>query len=216
MNAFRFTIGILVFAAVASGCRQTPPSTDVEIARRIHDLREEAKACFLEYKASDYADIEALECYTARHRETTELMPLPERCAMCYRNYAYGLRLLGIYYFERREDAENELERATGARAEELRNDIAAYRGKVRHYFSLSNQQLERYFRTDRIDPQTWDWASQQYAELGDFKRALRYLNLVSRNDTLRESDRRTLEARRRYYLSELDRKNWERLKDEL
>lgn len=210
----------LVVALSVTGC-ETTPSPDLDMttkAKLTRNLRKEADDCLGRWTQSDGSSIEDLECFEEKHRLTVEMYPSPAVCPLCYANHAQGLRLLGVYYWTLRRKCEDEIERTSDPSAlAELEAKRARADEMVRSYFAESNRQLEAFFSTRQaVIPQTYDWASQQYAELGDYRRALRYLDLLTQSRTFGDETQGILDKRRREYRKRLQQQQMQRVRDEL
>lgn len=201
------------------GCaqRDVQEMTAAEKAVRTEELRTEAEACWNEFKKSGSTDIDALACALDHAREMTEIHPSPVACPSCYYRYGYALHLMGIHWWEVREDAEQKLARAARGDEEALRRTIAEADEKVKEYFEQSINALEAYFSTrESIDPQAYDWVSRQAAQLGDYKRAIRYLNLFSHSTRLGERDQLEVAKRIKGYKALLDKQERTKLRERL
>lgn len=174
---------VLCLAAVfcASSCEVTP-SPDLDAltkAKLTKQYRDEAKRCLERWNRSDGTALEELVCFAEKHEATTVMHPSPKECPYCFANYGEALSLLGQYYYTSRETAEAELENAPPEERAELEARIQSAHEKVIDYFTRSNQMLEAYFSARvGVDPKAYNMARKQYAELGDYQRALNYLNL--------------------------------------
>jgi len=189
----------------------------VEKARYTRTLVEEAADCYERWQQSDLRDLKALECFVERYRLTTEIHPSPMSCKICYLNYGEGLRLLGIHYWDEEKRLLGAAGAASPAEAQRFRREAAAAREKWTEHFRSSCDALEAYFATrESIQPEAYDWASQQYAALGDFGRALSYLNLLDRSVSLNERDRQKVVERRNVYKRRHERQQLEEVRRSL
>lgn len=212
----RLLVGFLVLLALPACQKSIRELNAVEKARLTRSLAKDAADCYQRWMRSDLQDLEALECYTRKYEETTEIHPSPMSCQSCYYHYAKGMRLLGVYFWEEEKRALETLREAPPDAAS-LREKARRAREKWQTYFARSNETLETYFSTrNGIDVETYDWASQQYAALGNYGKALAYLNRLDRSITFNERDRETIEERRRVYKREYERQQLEEVRRSL
>lgn len=180
-------------------------------------LRKESNECFERFRRSDFQDVEALECFADRMGQTTEIHLSPAACPSCYLEYGRGLHLLGVYWWERRKDLEQRLLRASAGDEARIRADFEAADRKVKDYFRRALETLEAYFATrDSIIPQAYDWASQEAAEIGDFRRAIRYLKQLETSSQLSERDRLEISKRVQSYRSQHEKQERDKLRARL
>jgi hypothetical protein len=89
-----------VLVAFLLGCGSSEPLTEVEKAKRISELRKEAKEQLEIYHQSasdpDGVNLEALQRYVELQQETTKVAPAT--CPVCFIYYGDGLRRMGLYY----------------------------------------------------------------------------------------------------------------------
>ncbi|MCZ6794753.1 MAG: hypothetical protein O7J95_14185 [Planctomycetota bacterium] len=203
--------------ATLVGCQSNHPITIVEKARRTRELRNEADECFRRFNRSHSQDLEALECLADKHRETVEMHGSPTLCPLCYLNYGRSVRLLGVYQWTLRNklaqllDSDKPVDRADVERRIQRAND------EMRDYFRQSVEHLEMYLGVttagNRLRIQVYDWLSQQYGELGDYARALRYVTMLTQTAELNSHDRRIVEKRRNGYERLLENQQNERVR---
>ncbi|HLU48496.1 MAG TPA: hypothetical protein VK116_10440, partial [Planctomycetota bacterium] len=68
----------------------------------------------------------------------------------------------------------------------------------------------------DSIIPQAYDWASQEAAEIGDFRRAIRYLKQLETSSQLSERDRLEISKRVQSYRSQHEKQERDKLRARL
>ena len=201
LSAFLSTLGLL-----AAGCATS--SSPGGAAKRVKILREQAEACLTRFRKSennpDGVDLEALECYTDKSRQTTEEFFDPSLCPMCSANYGRGLLMLGKYYWSLREKFRQKLSASPAALGPELEQKIARYDVLVNDYMRLALQQFKEYFRAGAsIDYRVFQWSMEASFELKNYREALHYLDRWAQSAPLTESDKVQVATWR---------KNWELL----
>jgi hypothetical protein len=214
-------LGALFLAA--SGCGSAPDyqnMSEQEKAKLVAKKRKAADDAWTTFLRSennpDGIDLESLEKFTRLHKETTEIYP--GACPRCYGNYAQGLRALGRYYWVLREKNKDDLRSAPPEARPAIEANIVRYDEKVKSYYREANRQLEMYFRLETgVDPTTYQWALQQYEELGDYRQALHYLDLfLASAPRLTEDDQAKLDRARQQFLAKLERQRQKEIEDEL
>ncbi|MBN1442521.1 MAG: hypothetical protein JXA90_07420 [Planctomycetes bacterium] len=185
------------------GCETAPdPNLDaVTKARLARQYRERAEQCLARF-SQDSTAIEELECFTENYRKATVLFPDPREWPTCYFKYGQGLSMLGGYYLTLR----NKLKELPPGRQSGIEEKIREAEEKTREYFQRSNEALEAYFQTGYANPRAYDMASRQYGFLGDYSRALHYLNRLSQTRRLSDSDKEIVEQRRKFYTRMLEK----------
>jgi hypothetical protein len=212
-----------------AGCT-TPEATDydkykdmdsVEKAKLISKLRKQADSALERFRISDGdlkgVDFAALEEYTRLQRETT-LLYSPAECPPCYENYGQGLYMEGVYYLDLRKALEKELAKAPPASQEELAAKARKYESLAHDRFRLSLRQLEQYLRsgTVSLNLRVYQFASQMYAELRDYNRAIHYLDLFAQQAPLTEQDKIKVNNWRLGYERENERQRQREFEEEL
>jgi hypothetical protein len=208
------SVTVIAVAMAVSGCGQPDIATmsAADKAKRTTELRLEANECYQRFTKSNFDDIEALECYIEKARQTTELHPAPSSCPTCYSIYGFGLHLLGIHYWEKRKEAEAALELAEGAEADRLRRAVADADAKLEEQFRKAADVIEAYISGVSgqggvsVDPRAYEYLSQEYAELGDFRRAIRALTFLEKSRELADKDRTEIARRISSYRILLER----------
>jgi tetratricopeptide (TPR) repeat protein len=211
---FRSIAGrIAVVAALGIGlaaCESSPDSASSvrEGAKRVNQLRREAEECFAKFERSNGQQLEYLECFAEKHRQTTEIYPSPQTCPDCYLNYGRGLRALGNYYRVLEEKLEAEILDVSRSEQARYRDAIERAIAKKQNYYSTSNTILEQYLAAfpDR-QPIAHFWVAQHGYELGDYDKAVRYLErFASASPELNEVEEKEVERLRNLYKAAKDR----------
>ncbi|HLU48497.1 MAG TPA: hypothetical protein VK116_10445 [Planctomycetota bacterium] len=179
------TVGLVVLAGCSTGQKV---SSERAAAANVARLRDEADDCFARFTRSRGSDLEALECFAEKHRQTIEIWSSPSLCPLCYLNYGFGLRLLGKYQYTLREKLQSDLERArASADVTRLESAIAQADAKMKTYFRESNTILGLYLTAPgNLEPSVYLWLAQQHFELGEHEVAVR--NMTSFIDLVRGS----------------------------
>ena len=203
--------------ATLVGCQSNHPMTIVEKARRTRELRDEADECIRRFVRSQSRDLEALECFSAKQEETVDMHGSPTLCPLCYLNYGRGLGLLGRYQWTLRNKLAELLESDKSVDRADVERRIQRANDKMRDYFRQSVEHLEMFLAATNagnlLRVQVYDWLSQQYGELGDYARALRYVTMLTQTAELNSHDRRIVEKRRNGYERLLENQQNERVR---
>ncbi len=206
---------LLCTLGCSTGCESDPRSLPVvEKANHMARLRRDAEDCLAEFQTSGGAALEKLECYAEKHRRTTQLFDRHQDCPLCYLNYGRGLRFLGRYYGTLQRSLEVALETTSSDQVAVFREKISEANDKRRDYYSRSNENFEIYFRLRPAEMAYW-WASENAAELDDYEKALRYLELFSEAAELRRpEERQRVEEQRRNFRRRLQRQLVEEIQE--
>jgi hypothetical protein len=91
-----------------------------------------------------------------------------------------------------------------------LRAEIKEADDKVKFYYQRSNEIFQIYFDTPKagLQPVAYAWVSEQYAELGDYGKAIRFLDQLERSASLVPAEKAALDRRRSEYRRLLERKS--------
>ncbi len=205
------------------GCSSSQQLTEVEKAKKISELRKEAKEQLEIYHQfatdPDGVNLDALQRYVELQQETTKVAPAT--CPVCFVYYGDGLRRLGLYYQNLVFAMENGLEKASPGEKAELQQKIAKYKEEMKGYFQRSNQQFQVYYMMCRRnnepeDPETYLWVLRNCDVLEDYSGALHYLELYVANVNLTEEGKKNAEKLRIFYKEGQRRKEEESLRQEL
>ncbi|MEM7232163.1 MAG: hypothetical protein AAF517_08320, partial [Planctomycetota bacterium] len=196
------SLALLMVSCVS--VRDYSKMTAAEKATEQTRLQSLAEDYFEDWNESDQTDLDALDGYIAAKKKSTELFPFPGLCPLCYRDYARGHRIKGIFYFAQRRIVRDRIRNAPDSMLPKLQRDEAMFTEKIREHFEASNRALASYFSTrENILPETYHWASAQHAELGNYRQALNYLKLLQALP-LSERDLKEVESQRRRYAKKL------------
>jgi tetratricopeptide (TPR) repeat protein len=203
-----FSLGLWI---LPTGCESGPEyaqMTEKEKAAKIKDLREEAERQKALYSQSN--DLAALESYVDLERESTKVSPTS--CGFCFFRYGAALSRLGLYWKTLSATFTRDVDEKDLAPAEKAEYEAKAskYRDLAKEYFAKSNEQIQIYLTSgEPVDPQAYEWLAKQYDELGDYQKALYYLDQLAANVPLSAEDKRNVEALRKRY-EELKRRQEE------
>lgn len=213
----------LIFAAF-SGCGGTPNPRDLSAedrAKLVKKLRDEAEYQFGEYQrtAGDPAGTneKALFAYRDAWRQITELMG-PSDFPLAYANYGGALSRVGLHYKTLAQAIAESLKSAPPGEQAALRSDLKRVTAEAMKSFQLSNRQFEIYFQSPQgsLDPKAYSWAIGNSENLGDWRGALKYLELLEASGGLSEQGRQQVATLRKEYSENLRRQEEQELEREL
>ena len=181
--------------------------TERERARLIKEKRLEARDLLEKWRASDGQDIGLLEKYMKVNRETTEIAPAT--CPRCWGSYGESLSMIGFYYWGIHQDILDEAQTVKSAQKKrDLLKEAEQYQAEWEKYFTLSNQAYETHFRSKEvfaIHPYSYERVMRHYELLGNYERALTYLQkYLDGYPNMDEPNRQKIEKLRRIYKQEL------------
>jgi len=199
-------VGLLVVVAAFSGCDSTPerPADRDAVwkAQEVGRLRRKAAECLGRVEMSDDSpqgiDLEALQCVYESRKATTELYPNPYDCSRCYAEAGEGAALLGSYYEgltllqqKQRKDATTEAQRL------EFDALIAESEHLKQQYFNEALQFFNGHIRSRGVvDIRVFRRAAMAAGRLGEYKRALQYLDQWEQHTTrMTPAEKRKLDA---------------------
>ena len=203
--------------AAVPGCRGETRLTDAEKAKLIVERRKRAVDALAEFKASGGEDLEALERYVQLHRENTELAPAT--CPNCWAEYGEALSIWGWYYHHRHHEVLEELEQARPDEKPALEAEAQRSLEEYERLFHHSNLAYETHFRDRSVNfvhPYSYERVMRHCEVLGDFERALYYLQkYMDAYPEMNAPSRKKIEELRRLYKQELQKKKERGFDDE-
>ena len=174
----------IVLLCLSTGCQhETYPDDDLDQAKLIPKKRVEAAKYLRQFVRSEGKDFEALSKYSELHKETTKIDP--DSCPLCFANYGASLSRIGIYYETLIDVLREEMLRVPPGQKPALQAKIDNYIELAKEAYRNSNRQFEVYFRSENVDPRTYEWVLRQSVALGDFDSAIYYLDQFVANARL-------------------------------
>ena len=174
----------IVLLCLCTGCQHDMyPDDDVDQAKLIPKRRVEAARQLRQFVRSEGQDFEALTKYSELHRETTKIDP--DSCPLCFAHYGASLSRIGIYYETLIDVLKKEKLRLPPREQAPVQERIDNYSDLAKEAYRNSNRQFEVYFRSENVDPSTYEWVLRQSVALGDFDSALYYLDQFVANARL-------------------------------
>ena len=221
LSARLFGHGFFGLAAVVlalAGCGNTSNYNDLderEKAGLITKLRRQADDQLAMFMQSGGADLEALKEHVRLQGETTKVAPTT--CGRCFEYYGRALSRLGRFYEVEVAELEKARNDASGDQVEELDRKIAELNDLRLDAYRKSNQQFEVLFQSgEPVNPDAYEWMSGQAAALGDYRKALYYLDLFVQSYPLDPEGQKNAKARKLSFEREIRRQEEEELQKEL
>jgi len=200
------------------GCGNTANYNDLderEKAGLITKLRRQAEDQLALFMQSGGSDFEALKEHVRLHGETTKVAPTT--CGRCFEYYGRALSRLGRFYEVELAEVEKTRDRASGDQVEEVERKIAELNDLRLDAYRRSNQQFEVLFQSgEPVNPDAYEWMSGQSAALGDYRKALYYLDLFVQSYPLDPEGQKNAKARKLAFEREIRRQEEAELQREL
>ena len=172
-------LGLALILPIA-GCGNTANYNDLderEKAGLITKMRRQAEDQLAVFMQSGGSDLDALKEHVRLHAETTKIAPTT--CGRCFEYYGRALSRLGRFYEVEVAEAEKARDNASGDQLEEIEKRVAELNALRLDAYRKSNQQFEVLFQSgEPVNPDAYEWMSGQSAALGDYRKAIYYLDL--------------------------------------
>ena len=211
-------IGLAALVLPLAGCGNTANYNDLderEKAGLITKLRRQAEDQLAIFMQSGGSDLDALQEHVRLQGETTKVAPTT--CGRCFEYYGRALSRLGRFYEVEVTELEKTRDDASGDQIEELDRKIAELNGLRLDAYKKSNQQFEVLFQSgEPINPDAYEWMSGQAAALGDYRKALYYLDLFVQSYPLDPEGQKNAKARKHAFEKEIRRQEEAELQKEL
>jgi hypothetical protein len=140
----------------------------------------------------------------------------PDSCPRCFAEYGASLSRIGLYYETLVEKLQDAYRTTPAPEQPALQAKIESYSRQALENYTRSNQQFEVYFSSSYVDPRTYNWVFRQSAALGDFDKALYYLQRYEESVTLTPVDSENLAILRKQYERGRQRQRERELQQEL
>ena len=211
-------LGLAALVLLLAGCGNTANYNDLderEKAGLITKLRRQAEDQLAMFMQSGGADLDALKEHVRLHGETTKVAPTT--CGRCFEFYGRALSRLGRFYEVEMAELQKARDNASGDQLEELDKRIAELNELRLDAYKTSNQQFDVLFQSgEPVNPDAYEWMSGQAAALGDYRKALYYLDLFVQSFPLDPEGQKRAKARKLEYEREIRRQEETELQKEL
>jgi hypothetical protein len=208
----------IALVLILAGCGNTANYNDLderEKAGLITKLRRQAEDQLAIFMQSGGSDLDALLEHVRLHGETTKVAPTT--CGRCFEYYGRALSRLGRFYEVEVTELEKTRDDASGDQIEELDRKIAELNELRLDAYKKSNQQFEVLFQSgEPINPDAYEWMSGQAAALGDYRKAIYYLELFVQSYPLDPEGQKNAKARKLAFEKEIRRQEEAELQREL